>query len=146
MSTDEAERKRFYREVRKRLKAFGVEHPKRICELVGDGPTSKETLYQILGQLDPSDPQHVSEKTIIRDLKREKRGWDATIFTSRREGLSHSHEVMANTDRNVKEGEFTCSRCKSRRIAYDQLQTRKADEGVTTFLRCIDCGKRWKIA
>ena len=42
------------------------------------------------------------------------------------------------------EGFFTCARCKSRKTTYYQLQTRSADEPMTTFVSCLNCGKNWK--
>lgn len=39
---------------------------------------------------------------------------------------------------------FTCRKCKSNKCTYYQLQTRSADEPMTTFVTCIDCGNRWK--
>jgi transcription elongation factor S-II len=39
---------------------------------------------------------------------------------------------------------FTCYKCKSRKCSYYQLQTRSADEPMTTFVTCLDCGNRWK--
>jgi len=39
---------------------------------------------------------------------------------------------------------FTCRKCKSKKCTYYQLQTRSADEPMTTFVTCIDCGCRWK--
>ena len=39
---------------------------------------------------------------------------------------------------------FTCSKCKSKKCSYYQLQTRSSDEPMTTFVTCLDCGKRWK--
>ena len=39
---------------------------------------------------------------------------------------------------------FTCGRCKKNKCTYYQLQTRSADEPMTTFVTCINCGKRWK--
>ena len=41
-------------------------------------------------------------------------------------------------------GIFTCGKCKSNKTTYYQLQTRSADEPMTTFVNCINCGKRWK--
>lgn len=41
-------------------------------------------------------------------------------------------------------GMFQCSNCKSRRIAIAEKQTRSADEPMTQFFECIDCGKRWR--
>lgn len=46
--------------------------------------------------------------------------------------------IEANTDT------FTCKKCKSRKCTYYQAQTRSADEGITTFCQCLDCGTRWK--
>ena len=39
---------------------------------------------------------------------------------------------------------FQCRKCKSRKCTYYQLQTRSADEPMTTFVTCITCGSRWK--
>ncbi len=39
---------------------------------------------------------------------------------------------------------FTCRKCKSKKCTYYQMQTRSADEPMTTFVTCIDCGNRWK--
>ena len=40
--------------------------------------------------------------------------------------------------------EFTCRRCKSNQCTYYQMQTRSADEPMTTFVSCINCGTKWK--
>ena len=39
---------------------------------------------------------------------------------------------------------FTCKKCKSKRCTYYELQTRSADEPMTTYVSCLNCGKRWK--
>jgi transcription elongation factor S-II len=39
---------------------------------------------------------------------------------------------------------FTCRKCKSNECNYYQMQTRSADEPMTTFVSCINCGNRWK--
>jgi len=40
--------------------------------------------------------------------------------------------------------QFKCGRCKSRKCTYYELQTRSADEGMTIFVTCLDCGAKWK--
>ncbi|KAK3621378.1 transcription elongation factor TFIIS [Elasticomyces elasticus] len=41
---------------------------------------------------------------------------------------------------------MTCGRCKQSRVAYTQAQTRAADEPMTTFCECTNCGNRWKFS
>ena len=40
---------------------------------------------------------------------------------------------------------FKCGRCKKNNCTYFQLQTRSADEPMTTFVTCLECSKRWKF-
>jgi hypothetical protein len=39
---------------------------------------------------------------------------------------------------------FRCSQCKKKMCSYYELQTRSADEPMTIFISCLNCGKRWK--
>lgn len=41
--------------------------------------------------------------------------------------------------------EFKCRKCQSNNCSYYQLQTRSADEPMTTFVNCLDCGNRWRF-
>lgn len=40
---------------------------------------------------------------------------------------------------------FTCRKCKTKNCNYYQMQTRSADEPMTTFVTCLDCGTRWRF-
>uniref|UniRef100_A0A8D0CPK8 Transcription elongation factor n=1 Tax=Sander lucioperca TaxID=283035 RepID=A0A8D0CPK8_SANLU len=40
---------------------------------------------------------------------------------------------------------FTCGKCKGKCCTYTQVQTRSADEPMTTFVFCNECGNRWKV-
>ncbi len=42
------------------------------------------------------------------------------------------------------EGIFKCGKCKSKKTTYYQLQTRSADEPMTTYVTCMECSNRWK--
>lgn len=42
-------------------------------------------------------------------------------------------------------GLFKCGKCRSDRTTYYQLQTRGADESMTTYITCLDCGNHWKV-
>jgi len=39
---------------------------------------------------------------------------------------------------------FRCSRCTKKLCTYYELQTRSADEPMTIFISCVNCGKQWK--
>jgi len=39
---------------------------------------------------------------------------------------------------------FRCSQCKKKMCSYYELQTRSADEPMTIFISCLNCGKNWK--
>jgi DNA-directed RNA polymerase subunit M/transcription elongation factor TFIIS len=39
---------------------------------------------------------------------------------------------------------FKCMRCFKRNCTYFELQTRSADEPMTIFVTCLECGKKWK--
>ena len=39
---------------------------------------------------------------------------------------------------------FLCKRCHKRECTYYELQTRAADEPMTIFITCLNCGKHWK--
>lgn len=38
-----------------------------------------------------------------------------------------------------------CGKCKEKKVSYTQAQTRAADEPMTTFCECMNCGNRWKV-
>jgi DNA-directed RNA polymerase subunit M/transcription elongation factor TFIIS len=41
---------------------------------------------------------------------------------------------------------FYCSSCKKKtKCDYYQMQTRSADEPMTTFVTCLECDRRWKF-
>ena len=41
---------------------------------------------------------------------------------------------------------LTCGKCGQKKVTYTQAQTRSADEPMTTFCTCLNCGNRWKFS
>lgn len=53
-------------------------------------------------------------------------------------------KLLYETRKEMATDMFKCGRCKKNECTYYQLQTRSADEPMTTFITCLNCGKRWK--
>jgi len=64
--------------------------------------------------------------------------------------LEFNKEAILEHQLSVQEGveseSFQCGKCKSKKCTYTQLQTRSADEPLTTFVYCGSCGNRWKFS
>jgi len=72
-----------------------------------------------------------------QELNHEK--WAQLIdIKSKRDKNKFEVNMAAATDT------FTCRKCKKNKCTYYQMQTRSADEPMTTFVTCIPCGNRWK--
>lgn len=56
----------------------------------------------------------------------------------KRDKLKFETNIEASSDL------FKCRKCGGRKTTYYQLQVRCADEGITSFITCLDCNKRWK--
>ena len=51
---------------------------------------------------------------------------------------------MLEVDKSAATDMFRCSRCGKRECTYYEMQTRSADEPMTQFIRCLNCGKQWR--
>ena len=57
---------------------------------------------------------------------------------AKRDKLKYEMKQEAMTDA------FKCRKCGSRDCSYYEVQTRSADEPMTQFINCLNCGCRWK--
>jgi transcription elongation factor S-II len=65
--------------------------------------------------------------------------WKQLLYVKKiRDENKYTPIIEASTDN------FTCWKCKSKKCTYYQLQTRSADEPMTTFVTCLSCGQRWR--
>lgn len=65
--------------------------------------------------------------------------WDPLIqLKIKRDKNKYETNMEAATDT------FKCRKCRTNKCTYYQLQTRSADEPMTTFVTCLECGNRWK--
>ena len=83
--------------------------------------------------------RHIADMT---NISMNPDGKLAQAIRARRE-FHAGNEMKDKMDDNFK-GMFKCSKCKSDKTTYYQMQTRSADEPMTTFVTCHNCSKRWK--
>jgi transcription elongation factor S-II len=89
-----------------------------------------------LGEIAPS---HLIEMTAY-DLASDS-------LKSDRAASKQWHKDAARSDWNAGLGAtdmFKCGKCKQRKTVYYQMQTRSADEPMTTFVTCLVCNNRWR--
>ena len=67
-----------------------------------------------------------------------------TTREKRRVEDAHKQAIAAEDKENYT-GMFKCGKCKGMKTTYYQMQTRSADEPMTTFVTCIACNNRWKF-
>lgn len=99
------------------------------------------------------------QNTQTRLLERVKRGfvqsvkivnmtpdeiWPGGPWDLKRKEILAKELSKIGQEETPSDGLFTCAKCKSKKTTYYQLQTRSADEPMTTFVTCLNCNKRWK--
>ena len=86
-----------------------------------------------IGDLKPHTVAFMTHQEMRPDI------WESMIQAKiKRDKHKFDTNVEAATD------VFKCRRCKSNKTTYYQQQIRSADEPMTTFITCLDCGNRWK--
>ncbi|AAS18100.1 transcription elongation factor TFIIS [Singapore grouper iridovirus] len=69
----------------------------------------------------------------------DKKGFSHPFFDDMRWREKLSYKPMAP----VEEGTLQCPKCGCKKVHVVQRQTRSADEPMTVFAVCSNCGKRW---
>lgn len=75
-------------------------------------------------------------------LKEGKTDWDSCVYE---ELIASNIKSEIPQDVEIQEGAFECHKCHSKKCTYYQLQTRSADEGMTTYVTCSTCKNRWRF-
>ena len=65
--------------------------------------------------------------------------WEALILKS-----AKKMEYLGKEKNMQGTSMFKCGKCRLNNCTYFQMQTRSADEPMTTFVTCLNCNKRWK--
>lgn len=107
----------------------------------------KHKWLSIKRALDHGNLQSLIDSGVIKNIRDLANLEADKIWTNGPYAIAKEHYRVKN-EHDVKEvpvsGMFKCSRCKSDRTTYFQLQTRSADEPMTTYVTCLNCSKKWK--
>lgn len=115
--------------------AFNLRDNKELAVQVLDG----EIAAPVVAQMDASELASAASRQQAEALK--QRAAEAC----RGDWMSATEdERLASLGLQAEKGMFPCGKCKSDRVSHTQMQTRSADEPMTLFLKCKDCGNRWK--
>lgn len=99
---------------------YGVMN-KQIIDLIKDKKINENNIVNLTyTELFPSHWQSIIDEKIKRDEMQKER-------------IMHQTTDL-----------FTCYKCKQNKCTYFELQTRSADEPITTFITCLNCGNKWK--
>jgi transcription elongation factor S-II len=90
----------------------------------------------LLGEIMPEKIVGMTADDMASDARKKENEYirEKALFECER-GLQN----VASTD------QFRCGKCGQRKTTYFQLQTRSADEPMTTFVQCVNCNARWKF-
>ena len=115
-------------------------------------PLYKNKVDDICCNLD-SNNEDICNKTLLKNLKENKinvielaflqpyelhpKNWEKII--KRIKIIEDQKNNMETSDR------FECKKCKNRKCYVYQMQTRSADEPMTTFVKCLVCGNTFKF-
>jgi transcription elongation factor S-II len=101
---------------------------------------------------DKSNPilrQSLLDSTLSAERFNEMTTTEMASEERRKENSALQEVNLSNTkavqDTQAETDQFKCGRCGKRKCKYYQLQTRSADEPMTTFVTCINCNNRWKF-
>ena len=116
------------------------------------------TLYlsnirKIVGNLDPTS--YVNNKELIERYKNKEVSFKEicsmdyySLYENKwkeaieRQNMIEKLQVEGNKSLATKQ--FLCTKCFKRECTYYEMQTRSADEPMTVFITCLNCGKHWR--
>jgi transcription elongation factor S-II len=92
----------------------------------------------LLGEVTPEELLALSSEELGSSARREE---NLKIRERAMWECERGQATQASTDA------FQCGKCKQRKTTYFQMQTRSADEPMTTFVTCVfpGCNNRWKF-
>jgi transcription elongation factor S-II len=123
----------------KELKDTGMKYCNRIRSRVAnlkDGKNPNLRINVLLGIITPERLAVLTADEMASDALKQER---SKLTTDAINGYQLAEDEGTGTDL------IQCKRCKQNNCAYTEVQTRSADEPMTLFVFCKNCGHRWKM-
>lgn len=104
----------------------------------------------VMGEISGEDLVNMASEELASDEKRKemeermKKILDSNRLDWEQANASKINDMCGIKGDLLNASLFTCGRCKSHKTTSTQKQTRSADEPMTVFVLCLNCGKRWK--
>ena len=84
------------------------------------------------GEIKPHEIAFMTHQEMRPDI------WKELIEAKSKRDMAAQSQMEASTDT------FTCRKCKQNKCTYYLAQTKSADEPMTCYVQCVNCGNRWK--
>jgi DNA-directed RNA polymerase subunit M/transcription elongation factor TFIIS len=113
-------------------------YKKHYCRVYANIHTNKNSDF-VLGKIkyglwEPDKIVHMTAQELYPDI------WEEIIVKNRKKMA-----MLSKSNNEQGSSMFKCGKCKLNNCTYFQMQTRSADEPMTTFVSCLNCGNRWKF-
>jgi DNA-directed RNA polymerase subunit M/transcription elongation factor TFIIS len=101
---------------------------------------TKRDLFELCGKLYTKE---IGNKEVFQELKSGVKNWDSMIYNPQKKQEEMEIRILT-TKMDVVEGLYQCRRCGSQKTYSRQVQTRSADEGMTSIIQCSKCSLVWR--
>ena len=119
-------------------KSFKWLYKKNYTKVVGNLSYNKNADFVLekikYGFWDPGAIVSMSSQKLYPDI------WEEIIVRN-----SKKLDLLSKDNNAQGTSMFRCGKCKKNNCTYFQMQTRSADEPMTTFVTCLNCNNRWKF-
>ncbi|KAH7001639.1 transcription factor S-II, central domain-containing protein [Ilyonectria destructans] len=134
-------------------KAVAVEHA-AYSYFKGEGAEYKKKIRSLFSNLKNKSNKELGRRVMSGEVSAERfvnmTDEDLKSDDQRKKEIQLEKENMLKAQvpqeqKSISES-LECGRCRKKMVSYTQAQTRAADEPMTTFCECMNCGNRWKFS
>lgn len=113
----------------------------------------RQTLRSVVSNIHPNSPVnnprllrrvHAGELTLPSIATLSSYEMFPENWFSLKDKLVQREQKILEGNKSRATDQFKCRRCHKQECTYYELQTRSADEPMTIFITCLNCGKEWR--